>query len=295
MKQTMRVQIHTAPAGSLAVASLALALAACGTEPTRSTGADDDVSVTVSRGPVTPANFEKRLRERALSQGRYGRLAEAATSWEILTVLRPDVHEYRDRLEEARRQIDAAVPDRLQRGAQALKRGESDAAMAQYLAALALQPDNAEAAEALRNIERDRNKRSFLGKPSRLTLTRRATNEAQVAAPHTARTPLDRNQLEHAAMLGMQGELDDAIALLERYLAVDKGDAAACHLLADMYYQKAEKQLPRDKPGAIRALEKSLRLDASNTRAATRLKQLKNDSGTAVAMVVARESCGTAR
>ncbi|MBW8828968.1 MAG: hypothetical protein JF606_05970 [Burkholderiales bacterium] len=295
MMPTLRVQIHMALTGRLAAASLAIALAACGTVPMTSTGPDDDGAGAVSRGSVTRANFEKRLRERALSQGRRGRLAEAATSWEILTVLRPETHEYRDRLEETRRQIDTAIADRLQRGAQALKRGESDAAAAQYLAALALQPDNDEAAQALRNIERDRNKRSFLGKPSRVTLTRRAINDSQMAASSTPRTPLDRNELEHAAMLGMQGELDDAIALLERYLAVDTQDAAACHLLADMYYQKAEKQLPSDKPGAISALAKSLCLDASNTRAATRLKELKNGSEAVVAMVLARESCESAR
>jgi tetratricopeptide (TPR) repeat protein len=157
---------------------------------------------------------------------------------------------------------------------------------------LALQPDNVQAADALRNIERERNKRSFLGKPSRFTLTRRATNEAHMAAPGTARAPRDRNEVEHAAVLGMQGELDEAIALLERHLAVDKSDTAACHMLADMYYQKAEKQLLRDKPGGIRALEKSLQLDASNARTATRLKQLKNGNAASVTMVSARKGCG---
>lgn len=297
MRAMARIRTCSAGAGRFSVVSLVLAVAAaltaCGTEPTSiDSMLDDDGSVTVARGSASSATFEQRLRRRAVSQGRQGRLAESALSWEILTVLRPDARDYRDRLEETRRQIDTAVLDRLQRGSQALKRGESDAAAAQYLAALALQPDNTQAAEALRNVERERNKRVFLGKPSRLTLTRRANNEAQMAVPGTPKVPLDRNEVEHAAVLGMQGELDDAIALLERHIAVDKSDAAACRLLADMYYQKAEKQLPRDKSGAIRTLEKSLRLDASNARAAARLKELKNGNAPTVIMVSARARAG---
>ena len=265
--------------GRIASLSLAFALAACSMMPPagESTSTQDDLAAPVSRLPAPASGFEQRLRDRALSQGRQGRLAEAATSWEILTVLRPDAGEYRDRLAEIRRLIDTTLPERLQRGAQALKRGDLDAAAVQYLSALALQPDHAQAAEALRGIERERNKRSYLGKYSRLTLTRRAATDAQMSTPGTT-VPLDRNELEHAAMLATQGEFDDAIALLERHLAADKRDTTACQLLADMYYQKAEKQLARDKAGAIAGFEKTLRIDATHTRAAARLKQLKNGS-----------------
>ena len=177
-----------------------------------------------------------------------------------------------------RRLVDTLLPDRLQRGAQALKRGDLDAAAVQYLGALSLQPDHAQAADALRQIERERNKRSYLGKHSRLTLTRRAVTEAQMANPAPA-VPLDRNEVEHAAMLATQGELDDAIALLERHLSIDKRDAAACQLLADVYFQKAEKQLPRDRAAALVSFEKGMRLDAGNPRVTARLKPLKNGNG----------------
>src|SRR5438105_3339676 len=134
-----------------------------GAEPARPAGpiSGSGRPVGGTCGPATAWQFEQRLRDRALSQGRQGRLAETATSWEILTVLRPAVREYRVRLDDTRHLIDTAVPERLQRGAQAIKRGDPDAAAAQYLAALALQPDNAVAAEALRNIERERNRRGL--------------------------------------------------------------------------------------------------------------------------------------
>ncbi|HEX6708675.1 MAG TPA: hypothetical protein VF169_28315 [Albitalea sp.] len=264
----------------IATACVAAVLAACGAVPSPDGApAPQDEAQAPARLPQANG-FEQRLRDRALSQGRQGRLAEAVLSWEILNVLRPERPEYRERLDETRRLIAVAVPERMQRGAQAQRRGELDLATTQYLAALALQPDQPQAAEALRQIERERNKRSYLGKPSRVTLTRRATAEAQMAA-----VPPDRNDLEHAAMLATQGEFDDAIVLLERQLVADRRDATACQMLADMYFQKAEKIAPRDKAGAIASLEKSLRLDGSNTRAAARLRQLKNGGASTVAPV----------
>ncbi|WP_280152276.1 hypothetical protein [Piscinibacter sp. XHJ-5] len=270
----------------------ALAMAGCSTPPPSpppGPAAAADETALAARMPPPASVFERRMRDRALSQGRQGRLAEASVSWEILTVLRPDVADYQDRLAEIRRLIDTTVLDRLQRGAQAHKRGDLDGASTQYLAALSLQPDHAQAADALRQIERERNKRSYLGKYSRSTLTRRAMAEAQAnAAPAV---PLDRNEVEHASMLATQGELDDAIVLLERHLALDKRDAAACQLLADVYFQKAEKQLVRDKAAAMASYEKGLRLDASNPRAASKLKALKNGNGSGTAGAAA--SCAS--
>lgn len=254
-------------------------------------GEPDEVpSATVRSAAMTP--FEQGLRDRAATQLRQGRLGEAALTLEVLTVLRPDERDYRERLAETRRLIEAALPDRLQRGAQALKRGELDAAAVQYLAALALQPDNAAAAEAMRGVERERNRRSFLGKPSRLTLTRRPATDGQPAQSRSGPPP-DRNELEHAAMLATQGEYDDAIALLERHLGADRRDAAACKQLADLYYQKAEKQLPRDRSAAIAALEQSLRLDGSNPRVAARLRQLRGSGAADPAPLRQRDDCGS--
>jgi tetratricopeptide (TPR) repeat protein len=267
-----------------------LALVGCASTPAPpAVTMDDEVAPLPPRQAVGADGFEQRLRERALQAGRQGQLSEAATSWEILTVLRPGQREYRDRLEETRELIDQALPDRLQRGAQAFKRGELDAAAAHYIAALALAPDNAQAADALRNIERERNKRSYLGKASRVTLARRPASDARVV------TAPDRNALEHAAMLAGQGEYDEAILLLERQMAADKRNPSACQLLAEVYVQKADKQAPRDKPGAIASLEKSLRLDGGNARALERLRQLKGGNGPAVTPVAAREGCNGSR
>jgi tetratricopeptide (TPR) repeat protein len=217
--------------------------------------------------------FERKQRERAQSLARQGRLGDAVLAWEVVTVLRPDAPEYRDRLADLRRQLDGAVTERWQRATQAQQRGEIETAAQHYLAVLALQPDHMQAADALRAIERERNKRNFLGKYSRITLTRRSMAEATMptAAPHS-------NELEHASILASQGDIDDAIGVLEKRVAADKRDDAARQLLADVYFQKAEKLSPRDKKGATAAVERSLRLEPADARALALQKQLKGSS-----------------
>jgi len=244
---------------SLRMAALLLAAAtgACVSPPEQRPLADPAVSPASSLR--TPASaYEQRLRERALVQVRQGRLAEAALSWEVLTVLRPDAGEYRERLNETRRLIEAALPERLRRAQQAQRRGELDAATASYLSVLALQPDHEAAADALRAIERERNRIHYLGKYSRITLERRGGLQSTAKRPANA---MEGNEVEHAALLGAQGEVDAAIALLERYLAVQGADAKACQLLAEM-------------------LQKSKRVDAVSARAA-RTKQGNGAAATA--------------
>jgi hypothetical protein len=225
------------------------------------------------------SDFEARQKERAITLGRQGRLADAAVAWEILGVLRPDVPEYREQWSRTQGQIDSAVAERLQRATQAQRRGELDVAAQGYLAVLALQPEHSQAADALRAIERERNKRNVLGRAARLAPTPRTAAPArppaaESAAATSASTP-DRNDLEHAAMLTIQGDHDDAIQLLEKRLAHSGQDEVARVMLADAYFQKAEELAPRDKAGAIAALEKSVRLDPAHPLAAARLKQLR--------------------
>jgi tetratricopeptide (TPR) repeat protein len=273
---------------------LSLVVAACGTPMPPSEGggnaaARDEMPLPAQAQSPNRA-FERKQRERAQLLARQGRLGEAVLAWEVVTVLRPDAVEYRERLAELRRQLEAATAERLQRGAAALQRGELDAATQQYLAVLALQPDQAQAAEALRAIERERNKRNFLGKYSRLTLTRRSMADATMppAAPES-------NELEHASILASQGDIDDAIAVLEKRVAADRRDDAARQLLADVYFQKGEKLAARDKKGAVAALEKSVRLDPAHTRAAALLKQLKPAAVAAPAAAASAASPGTTR
>jgi tetratricopeptide (TPR) repeat protein len=281
-----------------AMAALSGALVGCAGIPTTATNSSTDPPQDLVPAPTVvlppePSAYELRQRERATALAQQGKLAEAALIWDTLATIRPKVPEYRERWTELQRQIETSVAERLQRADQAASRGQLDAAIQQYLAALALQPDNSRAATALRGVERERNKRNYLGKLSRNTLTRKAMAEAEVEssgsddgkqgaattaslAPRTdASGAEDSNDMEHASLLASQGEWDEAISLLERRLKTNRRDDAARTLLADVYFQKAESLGPRNRSAAIALLERSVRTDPSNTRAAERLKQLR--------------------
>lgn len=271
----------------------------------------DEVPAPTVVLPAEPSPYELRQRERATTLARQGRLADAALTWELLATIRPRVPEYRERLAEVQKQIDSGVAERLQRGEQAAARGQVDAAMQQFLAALALQPDNSRAADALRTVERERIKRSHLGKLSRNTLTRRAMSEAEVeVGPNDA--PVDafaqtgpgpgakamsteeRNEIEHAALLASQGEWDGAITLLERRLRANRRDVPAQQLLADVYFQKAEATAPGNRNAAITLLERSVRNDPRHPRAPARLRQLRAAAAAAQAATAAAQAGGVA-
>jgi predicted Zn-dependent protease len=265
---------HASAVACVLTCAVACVLAGCSSTPTVAPPvAADENPKAVDAALSVQATFEQRQRERATAFARQRRYADAALSWEVLVVLRPDVGEYRERLAETQRLIDAGVAERMPRAAQAAKSGDLDGAAQQYLAVLALQPQNDAAAEAMRAIERERNKRNYLGKFSRVTLTRRAMADAEM--PVDASRMASRNEIEHASLLAGDGEYDDAIGLLEKRLATDKRDTAARRLLANVYARKADSLLPADKAGAVAAFEKSVKLDPTDTAVAAKLRKLK--------------------
>jgi tetratricopeptide (TPR) repeat protein len=270
-------RLRRPPAACLAAGVAAcLAIAGCASAPTTVHPGAWGEAATAASPFASMAAFEASQRQSAQEFERQGRLADAAWAWEVLTVLKPDNADYRESLASVRKQIDATAAGRLQRAAQAQKHGELDTATTNYLLVLSLQPDNAQAADALRAIERDRNKRSYLGKLSRVTLARRPSEVDR--APAASRTQADRNDLEHASLLATQGELDEAIVLVERRVAADRRDAAARRLLADLCVQKADKLAARGgKASAVALLRKGLKLDPAHPRAAAMLKQLQGE------------------
>jgi len=251
--------------GSLALCAL---LTACGNVPTTPGAA--------AGKDATHSAFEQQELDRAKLMSRQNRLAEAAQSWEVLTVLRPDVASYAERLASTRAQMARTAADLAVSARQSAKRGALDEAAQQYLALLALQPGDTAAADALRAIERERNKRDFLGRYSRLTLAGRMSGGATLSDGAAANAlSAERNDLEHAAMLAGQGEYDDAIALLSPRLKARVKDEAARSLLADVYFQKAQADVSGNKPAVISLLDKCLQLNPKHAGARARLAQLK--------------------
>jgi hypothetical protein len=175
--------------------TLTMGLASCGSQPPAPAGPaaaprPAPAAAATSRSDGIEA-FERQQRERADTAQRQGRLADAALAWEVLTALKPQRSEYRERLAATRSQIQAAVDDRLGKAAAAQKRGELDGAVQHYLAVLALEPAHEAAADALRAIERERQKR-HAGRLARDPLQKRSNGEADPrlqAPPGATRGP----------------------------------------------------------------------------------------------------------
>jgi tetratricopeptide (TPR) repeat protein len=260
---------HCAAASRASVALCCAWLAACATAPPPAPmpGPDTPAAAPAPADDALAA-FERRMRLRAAELDGQGRWAEAAFAWQVVVLLRP---EHQERLAELKRRIETRVAERLQRARQAQARGDSAAAEQLYLAAVALQPDHAEAAASLRGIERERIGRD-LGQPSRVILARRAP--AGPRAPAPGPTASDSLELEQVSMLAGQGGVDEAIGILERRVAAQPRDDAARRLLANLHFRRAQALQAGDPNAARTALARCLRLDPGHAGAAALLKQL---------------------
>jgi len=139
--------------------------------------------------PAAVAGFEQQHLKEARKQATQGDLAEAAYHWEVLTVLRPDLAEYRQKLTQTREQIERNATELMRGARQAQQKGALEEATQRYLSVLALQPDDKAAAQALRAIERERIRREQLGKYSSRQLQPRMP-AARKAAPANGGTPV---------------------------------------------------------------------------------------------------------
>jgi hypothetical protein len=220
---------------------------------------------------ATLAALERQQRDAADAAARQGRWVDAIWAWDVVLALRPRDADVARRRAQAVEAINAALPERLARARAARSQGDIDAAARAYLDVLALAPDHAGAADALREIERERVRRYQLGQPSRAVMARRApTNTSARGA-----TVEERNEIEHASMLASQGDLTSAIAILQPLAGPRRGSATLRALLADLYLLQAEQLVATDRAGAIAALERSLQADPSQQQAAQRLRQLR--------------------
>lgn len=223
------------------------------------------------------AAFERQQREAADAASRQGRWVDAIWAWDVVLVLRPRDAEAARRRAQAVDALNAALPERLARARAARSRGDLDAAARAYLDVLALAPDHAAAADALREIERERVRRYQLGQPSRAVMARRApANAAGKGA-----TVEERSEIEHASMLASQGDLKSAIGILQPLAGPRRGSTTLRALLADLYLLQAEQLVATDRAGAIAALERSLQADPNQQKAAQRLRQLRGAPGSA--------------
>jgi tetratricopeptide (TPR) repeat protein len=266
---------------ALAAGAAAVLLAACTSAPrppaeTPAAPAPEPVvELPVRPGAHALAVFEQQHRQQAAQAAAQGRWADAQAAWDVVLALRPHDEEARARRREAEAAAEAGVAERLPRARQTQQRGDAESASRLYLEVLALDPANAEAADALRAIEFERMRRTRSAVAARDPAYRRPVAPAEpVPAPMPAAGTV-RRDVEHASMLSRQGEVDAAIALLQPVATARRADPAARALMADLYVQKADRLAATDRAAAIAALENGLKFAPGHPAATARLRELR--------------------
>ena len=225
--------------------------------------------------------FLQQHRAAADMSEQRGQWSQALWHLDVLLALAPADAELLRRRSQAEQAALAGAAERQQRARQARARGDHEGATRLYLELLSLAPGDAEAADALRALERERVKRQHLGQLSRNTLTRRMGTELAMPTsnlPSAGSGGTDRNELEHASLLASQGELEGAIAVLKPLTNARRPDPAVRRLLADLYVRQADSLPPTRRDAAIAALERAVQADPTHERAVARLKEMNADT-----------------
>jgi tetratricopeptide (TPR) repeat protein len=269
-------QVRRRRLGPIAVAAALLAGCAAAPPPappaTPPDAAAAALAASASARAAALARFEQRQRTLAETAAAQGRWVEAIDAWDVVLALHAGDGDATARRARAEAAAQAAAAERLARARLAQQRGDAETATRLWLEVLALAPMQAEAADALRAIERERAQRNAV------TLAARTRQAPRPASPDPSATAAARNALEHASLLAGQGEVASAIALLEPLVDTRQAQPALRAMLADLYLRQAEQWAGSDRAAAIALLERclALRPDAGQaSQARLRLRQIR--------------------
>jgi tetratricopeptide (TPR) repeat protein len=162
------------PFARCAVLGLCLILSACATVAEKPAPAPE-----VSRAPAAPApappppppppdpraRLVERHRERAEALEKDGQLRRAMDEWKIALTIDPNDETSKKALTALEGRIERAVTEKIEAGRAALTRGVQTEARRQFLAALALDPTNRVAFQALQNEAREVESITYTVKP----------------------------------------------------------------------------------------------------------------------------------
>ena len=201
-----------------------------------------------------------------------GRWMEAIPHWEALELLRPDQPTYAKKLADAQSRAGAAAAEHLQQARQARQQGQNDRAFVLYLKVLSASPDNAEAAQALREIEKESTRRAYVG-----ALSRGGNNEAMAGVRRGSNSPPppsagERGELDSAIALLHQGDTVAAVQALEGYTRKNPRDDLGKRTLQDAYVELSRQRSQEGKKEeALTYLEKAQAMrDGKNSPGLTR-------------------------
>jgi tetratricopeptide (TPR) repeat protein len=170
-----------------------------------------------------------------------GDLAAAATQFQILALLAPNDHTFRNDLVATRAEIDRRVRENLAAGNAALRSADADRAADAMLKVLALDPENAEAATQLREIEKQRLARIQASRAAKAG-GGAAANGAQraAAAPRAPATAAsEAYDLEQPLEMFKAGDTVGGLRDLRGFVDANPNDKAARNRIGTAVYDRA--------------------------------------------------------
>lgn len=221
--------------GLLLPLGLAL-LAACAEAPPRSGESVPD-AVKASPAEAAIVSAIAAHRQQAERDATRGDLAAAAREWQVLTLLAPDDARFRAQLDTTRAAIEKGIREQLQAGNSALRAGDADRATVAMLKVLALDPDNADAAKALRDIDRQKLARIQTSRAARAGQAATAAN-GRSATGTAAAEASESYDIDQRIEIFRAGDVDGGLKELRAFVDANPNNQAARQRIATTVYER---------------------------------------------------------
>lgn len=264
---------------SLAVTfALMASLAGCASAPSTPTATIDRPVIEV---PAAPKEVERAIERHRVSAQRFEQAhepAKASTQWQIVALLAPNDRQASERLSAIRASVAKNVNEGLAAGRDALRKGQVEQAQESLLRVLAFEPNNEEAANGLREIDRQRAMRRGAERAARVRIDElMATDKNRTT---TVRKPSEAGEFDVEQSLELLRAGNSAVAIpeLRRYWAANKRDRAVRERIATAVHAHAQ-HLERQgaSAAAVSMYAEAIGMRASPPREWTvQLAQLKN-------------------
>jgi tetratricopeptide (TPR) repeat protein len=259
----------------LVIVAAAAALAGCAQIPEERPPAPPPAP-TASAPTVSRTVGEAIARHRKLADDarRAGDLATAAQQLQVLTVLAPDAAAYVRELATVRASIDKDAREAVQAGVAAMSAGELDRASASMLRALALDPSQADAANALREIDRRRLTRIQADKAAKVAQQGNAPGSGVARAQTEVNDGFD---IEQAIEMVRAGDASNGLRDLRAYVAANPNNRAVRQRIGNAVADRArELEDQKAKEQAVSLYEQAVALRGDgNAPWAARMAPLK--------------------
>ena len=248
-----------------------------------------------ARAPVArPAAPDERVAgvvarhlKQAEQDKQSGDLAAAAAQWQILTLLEPGDENFRTELAAARATLARRSQEYLNTGTAAMRAGDTDRAAESMLKVLALDPGNAEAAQALRDIERRKLSRIAAGRAARVadamggTSARAAVPRQPAPIPPADTAAGEAYRLEQPIELFRAGDTEGGLRDMRRFVEANPTDRASRNRIGTVVYDRArEIEAQGQREPALALYEQAVVLRGEPAPGwATRIQALKKSLG----------------